>query len=47
LEQEADNFDIWRGAEFVPEVDPNDSTLLLDELEQDDVLTELLQNAGM
>lgn len=46
LEQEADNFDMWRGAEFVPELDPNDSTLLLDELEQGDLLTELLQNAG-
>jgi hypothetical protein len=44
LEREAINFDIWRGADFLPE-DPNDGELLLDELEQDDILTELLRNA--
>jgi len=37
-------FDIWRGADFLPE-DQNDGELLLDELEQDDILTELLRNA--
>ena len=45
LEREATNFDLWRGADFVPEEDPNDSELLLDEIEQDDILTELLRNA--
>jgi len=44
LEREAINFDIWRGADFLPE-DPSDGELLLDELEQDDILTELLRNA--
>ena len=43
LEREATNFDIWRGADFFPE-DPNDGGLLLDELEQDDILTKLLRN---
>ena len=43
LEREATNFDIWRGADLLPE-DPNDGELLLDELEQDDILTELLRN---
>lgn len=47
LEQEATNFDLWRGADFSPEEDPNDGELLLDQLEQDDILTELLQNACM
>jgi len=36
-----------RGADFLPEEDPNDGELLLDELEQEDILTELLRNAGM
>jgi hypothetical protein len=44
LEREAFDFDIWRGADFLPE-DQNDGELLLDELEQDDILTELLRNA--
>ena len=43
LEQEATNFDLWNGADFVPE-DPNDGELLLDELEQGDILTELLRS---
>ena len=47
LEREATNFDLWRGADFVPEEDPNNGQLLLEELEQDDILTELLQNAHM
>src|ERR1700722_7019309 len=45
LEREANNFDLWHGSDFVPEVDPRDGVLLLDELEQDDILTELLRNA--
>ena len=44
LEQEATNFDLWHGADFLPEEDPNDGELLLDELEQEDILTELLRN---
>jgi len=47
LEREATNFNLWRGADFLPEEDPNDGELLLDELEQDDILTELLRNARM
>jgi hypothetical protein len=47
LEREATNFDLWRGADFLPEEDPNDGELLLEELEQDDILTELLRNARM
>jgi hypothetical protein len=45
LEKEASDFDLWRGADFLPEEDPDDGELLLDELEQDDILTELLRNA--
>ena len=45
LEQEATNFDLWHGADFLPEEDPNDGELLLDELEQDNILSELLRNA--
>ena len=44
LEQEATNFDLWHGADFLPEEDPNGGELLLDELKQEDILTELLQN---
>jgi len=47
LEREATNFNLWCGADFLPEEDPNDGELLLDELEQDDILTELLRNARM
>ncbi|KAF8953953.1 hypothetical protein BDZ97DRAFT_1766967, partial [Flammula alnicola] len=47
LEQEATNFDLWRGADFLPEEDPNDGELLMDQLEQDDILTELLQNIDL
>ena len=46
LEQEATNFDLWCSADFLPE-DPNDGELLLDELEQEDILTELLRNMRM
>jgi hypothetical protein len=45
LEQEAIDFDLWHGADFLPEEDPNDGEFLLEELEQDDILTELLWNA--
>jgi hypothetical protein len=45
LEQEAANFDLWHGTDFLPEEDPNDGELLLNELEQDDILSELLWNA--
>ena len=47
LEREANDFDLWRGADFLPEEDPNDGERLLDELEQDDILSELLWNARM
>lgn len=47
LEREANDFDIWHAADFLPEEDPHDAELLLDELEQDDILTELLRNASM
>ena len=47
LEQEATNFDLWHSADFLPEEDPNDGELLLDELEQEDILTELLWNMHM
>ena len=45
LEQEATDFDLWHGEDFLPEEDPNDGQLLLDELEQDDILSKLLRNA--
>lgn len=45
LEQEAADFEIWHGADFLPEEDPNSGELLLEELEQDDILAELLRNA--
>lgn len=46
LEQEATDFNLWHGADFVAE-EVNDNELLLDELEQDDILAELLRNARM
>jgi len=45
LEREANAFDLWHSADFIPETDPNDGELLLDALEQDDILTDLLRNA--
>lgn len=47
LEQEAADFDLWHGADFLSdsEKDPKDAQLLLDELERDDITSELLQNA--
>ena len=46
LEKEATDFDLWHGADYLPDEDPRDGDLLLDELEQDDILTELLRNAS-
>ncbi len=45
LEREAADFDLWHGADFISE-DPNDAVLMLDALEQDEIMSELLQNAG-
>jgi len=45
LEREATEFDLWQGADFLPEGDINNCELLLDELEQEDILTELMRNA--
>ena len=39
------DFNLWHSADFLPEEDPNDGELLLDELEQDNILVELLRNA--
>ena len=47
LEKEATDFDLWKGSDFLPEEDPTNGELLLDELEQEDILNELLQNARM
>jgi len=47
VEKEATDFDLWRGADFLPEEDANDGELLLDELEQDDILMELLRNSRL
>ncbi len=46
LEKEANDFDIWHVENFLPEEDTTTGELLLDELEQDDILTELLRNAS-
>lgn len=46
LERECIDIDIWHATDFLPEEDPNNGELLLDELEQDDILTELLRNAS-
>ena len=45
LEKEADEFDMWHGADYLPE-DLLNGDMLLDELEQDDVLNEILRNAS-
>lgn len=42
---EAINLDIWQGTDFLPEEDPNNGEQLLEDLEQDDIMTELLRNA--
>lgn len=46
LEKEADEFDMWHGADYLPEEDLLNGDLLLEELEQDDVLNEILRNAS-
>ncbi len=45
LEREVADFDLWHGADFVAEEDPNDAELVLDRLEQDEIMAELLQNS--
>ena len=45
LEQEANNFNLWHGADLPLEEDTNNGGLLLDELEQSDTLSDLLRNA--
>ena len=45
LEREAADFDLWHGADFVAEEEANDVELILDRLEQDEIMTELLQNS--
>jgi hypothetical protein len=45
LERDANNFNLWHSAYHLPEEGTNDSELLLEELEQDDILNELLRNA--
>lgn len=44
LEREATNFDLWHGTDFLSDEDQN-GELLLDDLEQDDILSELMRNA--
>ena len=46
LEKQANDFDIWHVEDFLPEENTTTSELLLEELEQDDILTELLRNAS-
>jgi len=47
VEKEATDFDLWHSADFLPEEDPNNSKLLLDKLEQDNILIKLLRNAHL
>jgi hypothetical protein len=47
LKQEAANFDLWHGTDFLPQEDPSSGQYPLDELEQDDILDELLHNVCM
>lgn len=44
LEKEATDLDLWNAADYLPDELQNDSELLLDELEQSDILTEILRN---
>ncbi len=44
LEQEANNFSLWCDVDNLPEDHSINSERLLDELEQEDILTELLQS---
>ena len=45
LEWEANNFNLWHGADLPLKEDTSNGELLLDKLEQDDTLSDLLQNA--
>ena len=48
LERDANNFNLWHtGAYHLPEEGTNDSELLLEELEQDNILNKLLWNAHL
>ena len=48
LERDVNNFNLWHaGAYHLPEEGTNDSELLLEELEQDNILNELLRNAHL
>ena len=46
LEREANDFDIWHAADFLPNEELNNGEMLLEELEQDDILAELLRNSS-
>ncbi len=46
LAKQANEFDIWDVENFLPEENTATGELLLEELEQDDILTELLRNAS-
>ncbi len=46
LQKEADEFDMWHGSDYLPEEDPHNGELLLNELEEDDILNEILRNAS-
>lgn len=45
LEREATDFALWNVADYLPDEVQNDSALLLDEIEQEDILSEILRNA--
>jgi len=47
LEKEATDLDLWNAADYLPDEVQNDSELILDELEQSDILTEILRNTRM
>ncbi|KAF8914285.1 hypothetical protein CPB84DRAFT_1811643 [Gymnopilus junonius] len=47
LKQEATNYQLYHGYDYVPGEDANDGGILLDELEQEDILNELLENAHL
>lgn len=46
LMQEAIALDIWQGSDFLPEQDSNPGEEFLQDLEQEDIMNELLRNAG-
>ena len=45
LEREAAEFDLWHGGDFLLDTDPIGDQLLLHELENDEITSELLRNA--